>query len=116
VSRKLNQQFNCSKMMLPEHRSSLEQQILRERCDRELRYPAFDEQELDRLQQQLDLALANKQPIRVTVLENSVCQIYSGVPLRIDQGTGIIVLSTGCGRRQPIQAAQVVALEQADPQ
>lgn len=101
--------------MLPEHRSSLEQQILREQYDREFCYPALDEQELEQLQQTLDRAISDKKPIRVTVLENNLRRTYSGIPLRIDQSAGIIFLASGSGRPQLIQAAQVLDLEQADP-
>jgi len=115
VSQKFNRQFDCSKMMLPEHRSSLDQQVVREHGSAgEVHSLSLDQQELEQLQRSLEHALVERQPLRVTVLAEDGRRDYTGIPLRIDQASGVIYLSTGFARPQPIEADRVLSLEPAD--
>ncbi len=114
MSRKFNQQFSCSKMMLPEHRGSLQRHDAKSRWDQKHRRPVPDEQEQEQRQQILEQALANKQAITITVLTENGRQAYSGIPLRGDPATGTIILAAESGRCRAIRVADVVCLEQAD--
>ena len=101
--------------MLPEHRSSLEQQVVREHSGAgETHSPSLDQQELEQLQRALEQALVERQPVRVAVLTEEGRRNYTGIPLRIDQASGFIYLSTGFARPQPIEADRVLSLEPAD--
>lgn len=114
MSKKLNQQFSCSQMMLPEHRSTLQEHAAQNRWYEAMQKPVLDEQEQERLQQILEEALAKKQNITVTVLEESGRNTYQGIPLRSDQATATILLSSTSGKPRLIQAADVVQLEKLD--
>ncbi len=111
MSKKFNQQFACSKMMLPEHRSSLQEQSVKTQCNETHRRPLFDEQRQEELQQILDQAIIKRQTLQCTILHSSGYQVYSGVPRRIDQTAGKIIFATGGLRTQAITAAEVVHLE-----
>ncbi|MCJ7806040.1 MAG: YolD-like family protein [Clostridia bacterium] len=111
MSSKINQQFACSKMMLPEHRVSLRDQSTKAQWKETHRRPLFDEQRQDELQQILGQAILKRQTLQFTILNSSGYRIYSGVPLRIEQTAGKIILDTGDRRTQAITAAEVVQLE-----
>ena len=111
MSKKFNQQFACSKMMLPEHRGSLQEQSVKTQWNETHRRPLFDEQRQEELQQILDQAIVKRQTLQCTILNSSGYQVYSGVPLRIDQTAGKIILDTSDRRTQAITAAEVVQLE-----
>ncbi len=115
MSKKFSQQFSCSKMMLPEHRGSLQQHADQNRWEQEYRRPILDEQEQEQLQQILEQALSKKQSIKLIVLNESGRQTIYGIPLRINPGTGTILLSTGCVRPLAVKAADVIHLEKTDP-
>ncbi len=110
MSKKINQQFNCSKMMLPEHCGQLREHSAAyekaEACSR----PCFDEQLREEQQRTLDQALITGQIIVVTVINSSGSHTFRGVPLRIDQISGCLVLDVGKVRPRRIKAAEITGL------
>ncbi len=110
MSKKINQQFNCSKMMLPEHCGQLrEHSAAYERAEARSR-PCFDEQLRDEQQRTLDQALLTGQMIAVTIINSSGSHTFSGVPLRIDQALGCLVLDVGEVRPCRIKAVEITGL------
>jgi hypothetical protein len=110
MSKKINQQFSCSKMMLPEHCGQLREHSAAyenaEACSR----PCFDQQLREEQQHTLDQALLTGLMIVVTVINSSGTHTFCGVPLRIDQVAGCLVLDTGEVRPSRIKAAEITGL------
>lgn len=110
MSKKINQQFNCSKMMLPEHCGQLrEHSVAYERAEAGSR-PCFDEQLREEQQRTLDQALLAGQMIVVTIINSSGPHTFRGVPLRIDQISGCLVIDVGEVRPYRIKAAEITSL------
>jgi len=112
MSKKFNQQFACSRMMLPEHRSSLQQHNAKTAWEENHRRPFLDEQRQEELQQLLEQAIFKQQRLNFTVLNNGGYQTITGIPLRSDPAAGFIyIFDAGGTRRRKIMAADVVNLE-----
>jgi len=111
VSKKANQQFACSKMMLPEHRGGLQEHRLRMEREETNRCPLLDEQRHEELQHLLRSATFKRQKIRFTVLNSSGRHSLCGIPLRCDSSTGLIYIDNGGSRPHKIMAASVIAIE-----
>lgn len=110
MSKKINQQFLCSRMMLPEHCSGLNEHAFRKKWEENHRRPDMDDQLQEQLQQELEQALAKQQALKITFLDYSGYHTYIGVPLRIDPTAGLIFLHTGKGRPRAVKAAEVVKI------
>jgi hypothetical protein len=110
MSKKINQQFTCSKMMLPEHCGQLREHSAAyekvEACSR----PCFDEQLHEEQQRVLDQALLAGQKILVTIIDSSGSHTFCGVPLRIDQVSGYLFLDVGEIRPCRVRAAEITGL------
>ncbi len=115
MSKKLNQQFSCSKMFLPEHRASLQQRSEKLQQDEDRRRPILDEQRQEELQQILEQAILNKQPLKLIVLNGSGYESCYGVPLRCDTATGIITVDSGNARPDRLKAATIYHIEPYSP-
>ncbi len=111
MSKKMTQQFLCSKMMLPEHCSGLRKYAEDKKWAENHRRPLLDEQFREELQQILELAMAEQQPLKFTVLDSGGYRAYSGIPLRSDPATGLIYLRSGSSRLQAVKASEVVGIE-----
>lgn len=111
MSKKLTRQFDCSKMMLPEHRAGLRRHIDQIEWDEKHRRPRLDEQRREELQGILETALLKQQPVKVTVLNENGFEVYHGVPRRLDPAFGLIYLDTGHSRLLPVRASEVVQLD-----
>ncbi len=111
MSKKITRQFLCSKMMLPEHCSGLKEYAARKQWEENCRRPNLDEQLQEELQQAFEQALAKKQILKITILNDSGYRTYSGIPLRSDCAAGLIYLHTDKGRPQAVKAADVVQIE-----
>lgn len=111
MSKKFSQQFACSKMMLPEHCSSLKKCKARAHWEETHRPPHPDEQRQDELQQLLDRAIYRQQSLSFTILNAGGYQLITGIPLRTDTAAGFIYLDTGLYRLQKIRAAEIVGIE-----
>lgn len=110
MSKKINQQFNCSKMMLPEHCGQLREHSAAYEKVEAGRKPCFDEQLREEQQRTLDQALFAGQMIVVTILNSSGSHTFRGVPLRIDQALGCLVLDVGEVRPCRIKAVEITGL------
>lgn len=108
MSKKINRQFACSKMMLPEHRGSLQDHKNKALWQENHRSPLLDEQRQEELQQLLDRAVFKRQALTFTVLDDEGYQNFNGTPLRIDTAAGLIHLDSGGSRPQKIRAADVI--------
>lgn len=113
MSKKINQQFLCSRMMLPEHCSGLNDYTLRKKWAENHRRPDLDDQQQEQLQYELEQALAEQQELIITVLNESGYHTCIGVPLRIDPTTGLIFIHTGKNRPGAVKAADVVKIAYA---
>ncbi len=112
MSKKFNQQFACSKMMLPEHRGSLQEHKFRIEWEETNRCSLSDEQRHEELQQLLDLATLKQHLLAFTVLCGTGLQTINGVPMRSDPAAGFIYLDSGGGRPKKIRAADVIDIEE----
>ncbi|OPL10170.1 MAG: hypothetical protein AVO34_04265 [Firmicutes bacterium ML8_F2] len=108
MSKKIEQQFSSSKMMLPEHRCSLQKHADELRRSEERRHPVIDEQLQEEYQRLLNKALFHHQRLKLIILNADGRHYIIGVPLQMDPTTGIILLDTGLLRPLCIRAAEVI--------
>lgn len=108
---KARRQFAGSKMMLPEHRESLQKHTDRLEWEEKHRLNPIDEQEQERLQQVLERAIMNKQNLNITIIADSGFHCFRGVPTCSNSTDGTITFDTGENRHRIIRAAEVVRLE-----
>ncbi len=111
MSKKINQQFHCSKMMLPEHCGKLRDHADRLEREEIYRRPVIDEQLWEEQQRILGQALFTGQQIMITIINSSGYHTYRGVPLRIDQIAGFILIENGEQRPFKIRATEIIRLE-----
>jgi len=110
MSKKFNQQFACSRMMLPEHCGSLRQHAASVKRAEEQRRPLTDEQLQAEQQQLLEEALGHKLRVEFTLLDESGRSTLSGVPYRLDETAGTIYIDTGSDKPVKIRAASVIGI------
>ncbi len=110
MSKRISNQFNCSKMMLPEHCGHLRRRAddLDQREKR--RQPLIDEQLHEEQQLLLEKALAAGIALHFTLLSSKGTAKLAGIPRRISQQQGVIMIDTGEMRPLSIKAADVIAL------
>ncbi len=111
MSKKINQQFLCSKMMLPEHYSDLRKHAAGKQWTENHRRPHLDEQFQEELQQILEQALSEQKLLKIITLNSKGYRVYSGIPLHSDPSTGLIWLGSGKCRPQSIRACEVISIE-----
>lgn len=111
MSKKIRQQFSCSKMMLPEHSVHYATHKISTKKEELHRRPALDEQYQEQLQQNLSLAMMEQRLIRIKILNAEGFCTYSGIPRRINQVTGTIDLDDGGTAVKRIRASEVVSLD-----
>lgn len=115
MSKKMIRQFECSMMMLPEHRGLLRQQAARNHREEENSRPHLDEQEQVRLQHVLEQAMLQKKPLAVTFIKEGERRSCRGIPLRCTQGAErIIYIVEESGCISQIRAGEVIGLELLD--
>ncbi len=95
MSKKLYQQFCCSKMMLPEHRRELQKQEHDRRQEEETRLPLFDEQQLELWDRMLSLSLQQKIALTITYRSGEECRTVKGVITAKRSRPAEILLSCG---------------------
>ena len=109
MSKKIARQFDCSRMMLPEHCSCLRQYTTglkkEENCPAEP-----DEQLLEERQNLLERALAEKIMLKITIIDDKERSTIAGIPAAIDQTGGTIVVAVEGSGRIRIRAAHIVGL------
>jgi hypothetical protein len=108
--KKFNQQFACSRMMLPEHCGSLRQHAAAIKRAEEQRRPLADEQLQAEQQQLLEAALSRKLKLEFTLLDESGHSSVCGVPYRLDETAGTIYIDTGSVKPFKIKAAAVIVI------
>jgi hypothetical protein len=113
MSKKINRQFACSRMMLPEHSGTLEEHNSSAAWDETHRRPHLDEQRQEEMQQILARAILNRLKIKLIILNGSGYHTYCGVPLPGDSTAGKFFIDTGAARPLAVRAAEVVCLEPA---
>ncbi len=94
MSKKMNQQFACSSMMLPEHRGRLNRERKETRWQEEHRRALLDEQEQERFQRALEQSLQQGIPLKLTVLNNSGYHHLWGRVVKLEPWAGRIRLLT----------------------
>ncbi len=114
MSKKMDQQFACSKMMLPEHRGCLRDKRARDRRAEENSRPDLDEQERERLQRVFEEALALRRVLQVTFFTATGRETFTGVPLRSDSAGNRIIFSVEAACCRAIRTADIFDLEPAD--
>ena len=114
MSKKISQQFNCSRMMLPEHQSRLndhaEQTMRREKYRR----PFLDEQYREELQYTLEAALTEKKPVMIIAQNSKGYQTVSGILRCINTTAGTLYIDTGCDNIVSVKATEVITLAFSD--
>ncbi|NLL57348.1 MAG: YolD-like family protein [Firmicutes bacterium] len=103
---KLNNQFLCSRMMLPEHVEALAQ-YNKERQKEEITIPSVDEQELELWERRIIQSLELGKEITITYLANSEIKSVSGVVKRVNRSAGMILIA---GKR--IEMGKVVEIKE----
>ena len=111
MSKKICQQFACSKMMLPEHRTSLQKHSSAAEWAENHPSIILDEQLQEELQRTLECAREKSHEIKLTILNSSGYHTYRGVPLRLDPTSGTVYIGSGATRPQAISAAEIIRLE-----
>ncbi len=110
MSKKMSQQFACSRMMLPEHCGSLRRHAAVIERAEEQRRPLTDEQLQVEQQQLLEEALCHKLRLEFILLDEAGRSSISGVPRRLDETAGIIYIDTGSGKPVKLRAASVIGI------
>ena len=113
MSKKIIRQFACSKMMLPEHRDSLQSLKIGARREEIYRRPFFDDQRQEELQQLLDRAILKQQALRFTILSAGGTETFTATPLRIEPSAGLLCLDNGSCRLHKVLASDVIDIETA---
>ncbi|HED24090.1 MAG TPA: hypothetical protein ENN91_03100 [Firmicutes bacterium] len=113
MSKKMEQQFNSSKMMLPEHRCGLQEHAAQIRQAEKCRRPFIDEQLAEEYQQLLNEAFFYRRKLNIVILKPDGRHSVSGVPLRIDSAAGIIFLDAGLTPPLYVKAAEVILVSPA---
>ncbi|MDW7740117.1 MAG: YolD-like family protein [Bacillota bacterium] len=110
MSKKMSQQFACSKMMLPEHRDNLLQHRRTEERTERCRQPAVDEQALAEQQQIFEEALHSRRSLRITIVTEEGCLTYTGLVRRCDFALRTLFLDTGFSKSQKISVSEIVGI------
>ncbi len=111
MSKKISQQFACSKMMLPEHSRSLQEHSAAVYRAENQRRPILDEQKMEELQQVLAEALFRRAALKISIVDQSNCSIVHGVPLRYDGTDGTILLVGKSNSRRQIKVTDIFDIE-----
>lgn len=97
MSKKLFDQFNSSRLMLPQHREGLHRQRHLQQLAEENPLPVIDEQQWDEFQKILEQSLREKTELRITVWTKEKRQLWQGTAVRLDSTTGLVHLATAQG-------------------
>lgn len=110
MSKKMRHQFACSKMMLPEHRGSLERH--REEVEQNEKYsrPILEEQEQERFQRALQQAIENGAPLSLSVLNKNGFRRLTGIVIKLEPWAGRLRLHTGASV-ETVFIAEVTGVE-----
>lgn len=110
MSKKINQQFNCSKMMLPEHCGQLREHSAGLKIDSQKAFVETDEQLLEEWQQIFDLAFAKKLPLTIVYNEAGEAKTVTGTPSAVKTDEESIAFKPGNAREQKILVKAILGL------
>jgi hypothetical protein len=110
MSKKINQQFNCSKMMLPEHCGQLREHSVWLKAGSQKSSVEADEQLLEEWQLIFNLALTNQLPLKVVYSETGVTKMVTGIPFAVEIDQGCIKVKPGNSRGQKILIKAILEL------
>ena len=114
MSKKMTHQFNCSKMMLPEHHSTLQKHEADIRSREKYRRPSLDEQRQEELQYLFEAALLQGRQLKITVLKENGYQTYSGLPRPGQGNPGFLNLRSMGGKQKNIRLTEIVDIKLLD--
>ena len=109
MSKKLFDQFNSSRLMLPQHREYLHRQRRLQQLAEENPLPVIDEQQWDEFQRILEQSLREKIEIGVTVWTKEKRLRWQGKAVRLDSATGLVHLATAQGIKK-IRAQHLLSI------
>jgi 3-methyladenine DNA glycosylase AlkC len=112
VNKKIRRQFACSRLMLPEHCSSLERHYKETEQSENCRRPLLDEQEQDRFQQILQRSLGQNAPLALTVLKENGFRHLTGTVIKLEPWAGCLRLRTDAAV-ETVRIAEITGVEAA---
>lgn len=109
MSKKYANQFLCSRMMLPEHRTKLARYRQEIEQAEQYRRLLLDQQQWEQFQVLLECSYFGGVPVRVTILEENGYRTVTGVVQKLLPVPGAMELS-GANGRQRVLLRRVVAM------
>jgi hypothetical protein len=97
MSKKLLNQFHCSRMMLPEHRQKLKEHQEKTAFKEKYPLPLLDEQQWEEFQHLLHQSIQIGVKLKITVLTSRGYSAITGVVTKVDAVSNQIVLTTARG-------------------
>jgi len=94
MSKKLSNQFLCSRMMLPEHREKLKLYQNKREYEENYRIPQYSDQQLEEFQFLLDRSLKFGLRIELTILTDHGFTNIKGVVKKTEAASGQILVTT----------------------
>jgi hypothetical protein len=110
MTKKISNQFLCSRMMLPEHKESINSYKKKTEYKKKYRIPSFDEQQCEEFQFLINKSLNKKIKLKVTVLEKKY-QEYIGIVTNTYPESGLIKIKTNKEFKK-ITADKIVNIEE----
>ncbi len=86
MSKKLYNQFICSRMMLPEHVRALSKHEQESKLKELCWMPELDKQRLEEFDRILQKAVKEEMPVRLTVMTGQGLVVYEGKVQEVDRG------------------------------
>jgi len=94
MSKKLSNQFLCSRMMLPEHREKLKLYQNKRDYEESYRIPQYSDQQLEEFQSLLDRSLKFGLRIELTILTEHGFTNLKGIVKKTETTSGQIIITT----------------------
>lgn len=114
MSKKLTQQFGCSKMMLPEHRRELQKQEEIKQQEESKKPSLWDDQQLELWDRMICLSLRQKVLLKITYRSEEHHHTAEGIVIGKREGTVKIFLP--CRERLlEIPIKKIAGMELAEP-
>ncbi|MBZ4686861.1 MAG: hypothetical protein PWQ96_524 [Clostridia bacterium] len=109
-SKKIYDQFTCSRMMLPEHKERLKNYRKKLQQKEKYRMPLFDEQQWEEFQFILEHSLHYDAKIQLTILQEESYLEVQGVVKGLDTVKREITIATESGLRK-LNAKEIVNID-----
>ncbi len=111
MSKRINNQFFCSSMMLPEHREELE--TLSKDREKKPPPPEWDEQALELWERLIQQSLKQGEKIKITIFLHDRYLEVVGVVQRLDASRGRLGIKTAAGCKV-LELKTICAVETAN--